>query len=172
MTKHGFKEITASNWLEQDPVLKGFVRIDPNLGPVELSGDDWAAAFLEPSLDPVVLDEIQGLFEVARGAMIYGNFFYPLFTLGAEQLYRVAEAAVKQKCTQMGEVSLRSFYNRINWLHEKSVILSADVPRWHAVRKLRNYASHPNWQQIMAPGNALGTLETLSDLINHIFDGA
>jgi len=172
MTKYGFKEIDVSNWLSQDPVLKGFVRFDPGLGSVQLGGDDWAAAFLEPSLDPSVPDEIHGLFEVARGAMIYGNFFYPLFTLGAEQLYRVAEAAVKQRCAQMGGSGLRSFSKRINWLHEESVIISTDVPRWHAVRKLRNYASHPNWQQIMAPGNALGTLETLSYLINQLFKGA
>lgn len=172
MTKHDFKEISISNWLEQDPVLKGFVRFDPSLGSIQLSGDDWAAVFLKPSLNPSVPDEINGLFEVARGAMIYGNFFYPLYTLGAEQLYRVAEAAVKQKCAQMGGGGLRSFFSRINWLHEESVILASDVPRWHAIRKFRNYASHPNWQQIMAPGNALGTLETLSVLINQLFKGA
>ena len=37
-----------------------------------------------------------------RGAMVYGYFLYPLYVLGAEQLFRVAEAAVTLKCEQMG----------------------------------------------------------------------
>lgn len=46
--------------------------------------------------------EVRRMFEVARGAVVYGYFFYPLYVLGAEQLFRVAEAAVTLKCEQMG----------------------------------------------------------------------
>jgi hypothetical protein len=40
---------------------------------------------------------VPDLCEVACGALLYGCFFYPMFALGLEQLYRLAEAAVGAK---------------------------------------------------------------------------
>ena len=42
--------------------------------------------------------DVHRQFEVARGAMLYGCFFYPLFSLGVDQLLKVAESAVTHKC--------------------------------------------------------------------------
>jgi hypothetical protein len=47
-----------------------------------------------------VPEPIRELFDVARGAMIYGWFFYPLFRLGEDQLHRVVEAAVVARYTR------------------------------------------------------------------------
>lgn len=173
MTKHGFKEIDSDNWLEPDPIMKGFVRFDPVSGSIHMEGPDWVNALLEPGLSETVPDDVQALFEVARGAMVYGFFFYPLYTLSSEQLYRVAETAVKQKCIQLRETEgIRSFARRIKWLHAVGVIPDSDLIRWEAIRNLRNVASHPDKQSIITPGNAIGTLERLSELINSLFAGA
>lgn len=72
-THFGFKRITAENWQEPD-VPRLFGLTTPNA---------WIEAHLQPQLSPNVPQEIASLFEVARGAMIYGWFFYPLITLGA-----------------------------------------------------------------------------------------
>jgi hypothetical protein len=77
----GFKRITAENWQDADvPRLFGLT-----------TPDNWIGAHLQPQLSPNVPQEIAALFEVARGSMIYGWFFYPLITLGAEQCYRVLD---------------------------------------------------------------------------------
>ena len=57
---------------------------------------------LEPQLDDQVPRSIRQLFEVARGAMVYGAFYNPLYALGYEQLYRVSEAAAKDSMLAAG----------------------------------------------------------------------
>ena len=173
MTKHGFKEIDSDNWLEPDPIMKLFVGYDSVSGPIHMEGKDWVNSLLEPSLSETVPDDVQALFEVARGAMVYGFFFYPLYTLSSEQLYRVAETAVNQRFIQLRESKgKRSFARCIKWLHEVGVIPDSDLIRWEAIRTLRNIASHPEKQSIVTPGNAIGNLERLSVLINSLFEGA
>ena len=84
MTKFGFKEININNWLEPDDALRGFVRISPDGQPHTMTGDEYLQFILEPKLHSSVPSEVQGLFEVARGVMVYGYFFYPLYTLAVE----------------------------------------------------------------------------------------
>ena len=122
-----------------------------------MSGNDWALAILKPRLAETVPIRIQKLFEVARGSMLYGYFFYPLFTLAFEQLTRVAEAAVDHKCREMGRLKPREkFADKIEWLADASVITEKE--RWDAIRNLRNRASHPKDQTIFTPGMVLGFL--------------
>jgi hypothetical protein len=173
MSRFGFKQIDASNWQEPDPMMRAFVRIDPEYGPTDMEAKDWVEAILTPSLLETVPEDVRALFEVARGAMVYGFFFYPLFTLAAEQLFRVSEAAISHKCRSMqAKRSIKSFASRIEWLIEQGAIPSAQLPRWHATKELRNLASHPERQSIMAPGNAIGIMETTASLINSLFGGA
>src|SRR2546423_7399041 len=99
----GIKALTIENWLQPDPTSTIFVQLSHSDGSVSpMSGEDWAAQFLTPSLAATVPEELRKLFEVARGAMAYGYFFYPLYALAGEQLYRVAEAAVSEKYTRLG----------------------------------------------------------------------
>jgi hypothetical protein len=44
---------------------------------------------------------IRKLFETARGNLIYSLMFYPLLTLGAEQLFRVLETSASAKCKEV-----------------------------------------------------------------------
>ena len=116
--------------------------------------------------------DVQALFEVACGAMVYGYFFYPLYTLAAEQLFRVVESALAHKCKALGAPrSRRTFEKRIEWLVEEGVISRPESTRWHAARQMRNAASHPECQMVLTPGNAIGILERVADDINSLFSG-
>ena len=168
---HGFKRLSAENW--QMPDVTKFY---PNLTP-----ETWSKRYLLPQLDPKVPTEIAALFEVARGSMIYGWYFYPLLTLAAEQLYRVVEAAARQHCetagipthkpAKPGKAATRAtnFDENIKALVKTGIISQPDLIRWDATRQLRNWASHPNRQLIQDPGQARSALKTSAELINRLF---
>ncbi len=173
MAKLGFKEINQQNWLESDEAIKGFVKISPAGKPQSMSGEDWLRPILAPKLLEAVPQDVQALFEVTRGALVYGYFFYPLYTLAAQQLFRVAEAAVSQKCKALGAPSSKKkFAEKIGWLVNKGVIPEADIPVWDAVRELRNSASHPERLSIITPGMAIGSMEQVTGKINALFNRA
>jgi hypothetical protein len=168
-THFGFKRITAENWQDADvPRLFGLT-----------PPDNWIEAHLQPKLGPNVPQEIAALFEVARGSMIYGWFFYPLITLGAEQCYRVLEAAVRKRCEQAGIPTKRQtkkgkmidvrFVENVESLINAGIIAATDRPHWEAIRKLRNIASHPDSQTILAPGATIGILVSAADLLNSLY---
>lgn len=73
MTRFGFKELDSSNWLEPDFIMRAFVRIDPQAGPTEMKANDWVEAIMAPSLLDEVPNDVQALYEVARGAMLCGT---------------------------------------------------------------------------------------------------
>jgi hypothetical protein len=171
MTNFGFKEITPSNWLESDNVLRGFVKLSSCRRPQTVTGDDYLKLILAPKLFKSVPVDVQSLFEVARGAMVYGYFFYPLYTLATEQLFRVAEAAVTQKCKALGAKNLKdSFKNKIDWLIQEGVVSDSEMYRWNVTRELRNSASHPNGQSILTPGDTIDLLGGIAEQINSLFD--
>ncbi len=134
-----------------------------------MSGEDWAGIFLGPKLDGKVPEEVHRLFEVARGALTYGYFFYPLYTLAGEQLYRVAEAAVSEKCALLAAPKRLRFHEQIQFLRDKNVIADVDFPRWDAIRHLRNMSSHPEQQNILPPGMVATTLHLVVENINGLF---
>jgi len=171
MSKLGFKEITTKNWLTPDEILKAFVKTTAS-GLQPLTSHDYLDIILKSRLNESVPKDLQALFEVARGAMIYGYFFYPLFSLAVEQLFRVAEAAVTSKCELMDPPkSKKSFINKLKWLLEKGVIPDSDFAKWDALRHLRNAASHPKHQLIFTPGDTIDILEKISNQINFLFCG-
>ena len=61
---------------------------------MNIAPDKWLSEFLKSQLEENVPEEIMRLFEVARGAAIYGYFFYPQYALAIGQLFRVAESAL------------------------------------------------------------------------------
>jgi hypothetical protein len=87
---------------------------------------------------------------VARGATLYGYFFYPLLTLGSEQLYRVHEAALRIKWLQTfpGRKKEASFGQMLDELAANTPLDTYQQQRWTTVRQLRNFSSHPERQSI------------------------
>ena len=128
MRKLPFKEIDAQNWLEPDPIVLHFTGME--------HVHDYVETVLAPKLSENVPHEVMELFEVARGAMLYGYVFYPLYALGAEQLFRVGETALRSKCEQLGmPTERRRFVDLINWLVERRMISDVDAERWNSLRE-------------------------------------
>ena len=172
MGEFGFKSITPDNWLEQDPVLRGFAKLGLR-GPEQISSSDLLDEILQPQLNESVPHEVKALFEVARGAMCYGYFFYPLYTLTYEQLFRVAETAVTLKCRSMSAPArVKSFAQKVEYLIENTIIPDNERLRWQGLRGLRNIASHPEGQSIVTPGDAVHELHLIVTIINKLFVGA
>lgn len=175
--RHGYKRITVANWQDRDMPI-GFPALTPDI---------WVEDNMQPQLNPNVPADIAALFEVARGAMIYGWFFYPLITLAAEQCSRVLEAGVKACCVIHGIPTHRldkndrplraksgkpietTYSENIAMLIKAEVIPASEVDYWNAARELRNLFSHPERQMIFPPGVTLGMLQTTSDRLNELF---
>jgi len=171
---HGYKQITQQNWLEPDMPF-----YFPNISP-----ETWIHVSLEPQLVATVPNDIASLFEVARAAIIQSWFFYPLLTLGAEQLNRVQETAARERCRQLkilpvkliksgrrkGQTTEPNFKELIDALKTHGNMTASEYVRWNAARKLRNLSSHPNRQSIYSPGMANRSLKSTAELINKLFE--
>lgn len=159
------KNITIDNWLEPEDVAKLFVEMNG----ISMSGHDWANHILKPALAGNVSNDVKEMFEVARGAMLYGYFFYPLYALAGEQLSRVAEAAITHKCLELSAPKKLRFEEKINWLAKQSVLSDEEKDYWHTIRKYRNEVSHPKFQNKLPPGAVLGLLINFVKRINLLF---
>jgi hypothetical protein len=81
---------------------------------------DWARLLLDVEISARVPEQVQQLFEVARNTLPYGHFFYLLYTLGEQQLYRVADAAALHRYRDLGGPKTKrghdpAFAARIGW---------------------------------------------------------
>ena len=162
MADMGFRRLTPENWLQDDPIIEMFGW--------SAFAEDWIAEIMKPELSDAVPHELHKLFEVARAAMCYGFKFYPLYTLATEQLLRVAEAAVTERCAQLNApAGVSTFNTRIDFLGTKLSPAIFDGARWHSLRRLRNEASHPERQNILPPGMAIPAVEGLALLMNQLF---
>lgn len=166
-----FKQMTPENWLNSDDTRSGIAVFTADGSTFRITDQDWAERFLEEDLSVAVPLEIRNLFEVARGTLCYGCFFYPLYTLGCQELFRVMDAATMRRCKELhAPQKVSTFAKRLVWLREKGQISAEEEGRWHATRKLRNMSSHQERQSLYDPGDALGILRTASSLINALFD--
>jgi hypothetical protein len=172
---NGFKGIIPTTWQTVDKQSSLWMQMTS----VVKTGNEWVDFYLSPDLVPKVPAEIAKLLEVARGAMIYGWYFYPLCTLGAEQCWRVFEAAVRLRCQQLG-ISIKrtgrngreldtSLSENVDALVTCKQIPKLDKGRWDAVRRLRNSTSHPSQQMILDPGQAQGILDLTVGVLNDLF---
>lgn len=170
MTSLGIKIITHENWMSPDPLMKNLVILENDKISI-MSAGDWAISILKPKLSETVPLEIHKLFEVARASMLYGYFFYPLFTLASEQLFRVAEAAISEKCKQItaDKIGKNTFKDKVGRLNKDKLFSDEEYTKWNSLRNLRNIASHPNEQKILPPGIALEFIFNISELINNLF---
>lgn len=162
----GFKRLTLDNWLAVDPAWVGVVMSSslPN------ASDAWVFDLVQSKLDPAVPLNVRRLFEIARGTLVYSLMFYPLLTLGTEQMFRVFEAALSTKCAALGApAKVSTFAGKIEWLAKSGAIVAHEQDRWTAIRHLRNEASHPKDQSIFPPSEALHIVDAAIELINPLF---
>ena len=167
----GSKRLAADNWLKMDPVMRGWSIVNRKTEESRpKGGEEWLEDILEPTLHDDVPEEIREQFEVARGAMAYGFFFYPLYTLGDAQLFRVADSAIYHKWVAVGSPSKgNTFAERLDRLLEGEVLDRETAERWRAVRRLRNSTSHETRQSIESPVDAVMSLRGVSEMIQVLF---
>jgi hypothetical protein len=165
VNEFGFKQVSVANWLKVDPAWGGFIMSSSLSDPSEA----WVHDLAEFQLNTAIPLPVRRLFEVARGAMAYSLMFYPLLTLGSEQLLRVMETAVSEKCKALSAPVLSNYSRQVDWLVKQEVIPTNESERWKALIQLRNAASHPADQTIMPPGWALDFMKTTTELINGLF---
>jgi hypothetical protein len=162
----GFKRLTMDNWLAVDPAWAGVVMSSSLPDPSEA----WVFDLVQSELEPTVPLNVRRLFEIARGTLVYSLMFYPLLTLGTEQMFRVFETALSEKCANLSApAKIKTFANKIEWLTQSGAIDAHDQTRWTAIRHLRNEASHPKDQSIFPPSEALHIVDAAIELINPLF---
>ncbi len=163
------KKITSENWLSADPTMEVFAGYDA-AEPMAFGGRLVTDSELA-TLSPKVPADIVRLYEMARAAVCYGYLFYPLYTLGFEQLSRCADSAMKLRLEQVdAKASGESFEKRIEWAAQNGIIETASVNLWHSIRRLRNEGSHSDGRTILPPSWAIGHLDTTVELINSLYD--
>lgn len=165
--RFGFRLLAVDTWLHVDPAWPGTVMSSSRPDPSEA----WVHDVCQIRLTDRVPDSLQRLFEVARGSYAYSLMFYPLLTLGAEQLLRVVEGAIAFRFKEGGGPgSLRRFQNRIDWLGTQGIISPNQQQRFHQVRIVRNSVSHPLDQNMYNPTMALEILEMTAEILNELFE--
>lgn len=170
LSRHGFKQVTWVNLLKQD---------DHPSHPSSLRDQKWVEECLKPELEPNVPEEVAFLFEVARGAMIYGMFFLPLATLATEEGFRVLEAGVRHRCKQLGlgkkgsakphSFPEKPYIKLVMTLHKAGKIPENDLEHWQSMVFLRNRSSHRNSTTIRARHEAISQLSYVAELLNRLF---
>src|SRR6185503_17220762 len=122
----GFKRLSLENWLSVDPAWQGVVMSSSKPDPSEA----WVFDLVRSELNVAVPLPVRKLFEVARGTLVYSLMFYPLLTLGTEQIFRVFDVAISEKCKQLNApAKVNVFADKITWLAKQGVIESHEVHR-------------------------------------------
>lgn len=161
----GFKRLTTQNWLAADPVWQHFSH-PPFVDPATA----WADDVLKHELAPAVPQPLRRMFEVGRGTLLYGFLFYPLLTVGTDQLFRVLEAAVNATCeASHAPARVKKFSEKLSWLMETKKMPESEHKRWDDIRLLRNHSTHARDQHIYDPNIALDGLRLTVELINKLF---
>lgn len=164
--------LSVETWREPDPTSTQFALPSAGLRQ-QADPDGWAAAFLAVELDDQVPEDVRELFDVARAAMLYGWFYYPLLRLGEEHLARVTESAARARYRQLGGSDDRPrFADVIKWLARRGAITETEKDRWLTIRKGRNLASHPERRGLVPPDHALRVLRALAQDIDRLFSDA
>jgi hypothetical protein len=165
--KAPYKRVTRENWLQPDPVSELFVMMDHRDGSFRpMDGADWIDTVAGTTLPAQVPPEVQNAFEFTKGGLGYGYFYYPLATVVGEQALRVADFAIDRLfVTRAMEPRPRSMARRLRRLHDDGLINDGQLRRWSGVRTLRNSATHPDFQHVWFPADAVRTLRLVAELI-------
>jgi hypothetical protein len=171
MGKLDLEKLTFENWLEPNSIMPMF-NIRNSDGTLRIkTAKEWFEQIYKIKLSKKVPGEIHDLFEVARGTMTYGYFYYPIYSLAAEQFFRIAETAISLKCQSLEMPStIRSFQRKIEWLSKELKFTKMDIVKWNAFRDLRNIFSHPKEQFLKLPGQAVNSMNITARQINQLFN--
>jgi len=172
--RNGIKALDEENFLWADRVGLYFTPFGLGGAPVVATReeiDQRVKSFTDIRVSDAVPTELQILFEFAKGAMVYGLFFYPLYTLGWEQLSRVFEAAVTTKVSLLEpSLSESPLAKKVQWLKERGHLPASEVDKYDLFRQWRNRVAHPKAHTLVGPPDARRMLREMRDLLDYLFD--
>ena len=112
-------------------------------------------------------EDVAFLFESARGAMIYGQYF------------RVLEAGVRHRCRQLGlgrkksdpadAFSSKPYLDLVEALHKNGKIPPEDLEVWKTMVTLRNTFSHRTRASVRPRHQAIEQFAYIAELLNRLF---
>jgi hypothetical protein len=169
----GIKVLSFENFRKAEMVSMMFTEFGLNtMGPAYPIEDElrrrveWFTRFTLPEHVP---EPVLKMFEVAKGAMVYGLFFYPLYTLGEDHLSRLYEHMVKDQYARKSGKSTANFKTAVTWLSARK-LFPEDLPlKWLAKYEIRNRVSHPRDQAIATPADAVRALRDTQELALHFY---
>lgn len=138
-----FKRTTAENWLDPDPRMSGE------------DGREWIAQVNGLKFDMAVPDDVCEAFVFATGAIGYAYFYGPILTLVSHQVLRVADFALDRFFDRRGIEKPRTFGERLQRLKNDGLLSGPEYNRWDGIRRLRNAATHPDFQDEWNPAMSL-----------------
>ncbi len=166
-----YKQITLENWTQPDPASTCFVSIHSDGTSSNIKAEQYFSDIMNHTLSKQIPEDIQKLYEVTRGTMTYGYYYYPIFTVAVEQLFRIVESSVSYVCKALSSpASIKTFNRKIEWLIETGIIEANEKVRWDGLRSLRNSRAHPKSQMILPPGPVLALFDEMTTDINSLFD--
>lgn len=167
----GIKLLDVENWLEPDDAAQVFAYITEEGEPRRMRGDEWARVFLSPRLPPECPDELVVAFEAARGPLVYGYYFYPLYALGQRELLHVAEMAMRIRCEQLSLPRRRTatFAQMIDALEEAGELTAEEARAWTSLRHRRNSLVHATTAAITMPGDSARMLSRITELTGALY---
>lgn len=162
--------LSLENHLERDPRLNVWNRY--GLGGFTEATETWVSEILRyeiPSCYPGVMQE---QFDRARACIVYGCYYYPLFTLGVEELCRFYETALNEFLSKVGSsksTMRKSFKEKVTWMENNQHFDEQTADRWRSIVGLRNAASHKSSCTTLPPNLALHQLSIAVELIDDLF---
>jgi hypothetical protein len=136
--------------------------------PRPIAYDDFARNFSAIRIEEDVPHEVRRAFLFARNAMCYGYWCYGLMTLGTQQMMRVADDGIALAARERGLPKRLTFVDRLRNLIALGVVPAEDEFRWDVLRRLRNNATHQEFQQILTPPDAARMTATVAHLLARV----
>lgn len=176
-TVRGVKRLSYENFLA--PAL-GAMQFDPHGGlitaglviPRAEEIRSRVERFTSATLSEHVPETAFQMFEVAKGTMVYGLFFYPLYTIGQDHLSRLFEWVVKERYrTLSGRTDDRNLKTALEWLLTNGHFPPDSEVRWRASYEICNSMAHPTMQYITTPADAARYLRHMRELLEHLYPG-
>lgn len=163
-----FKYVTPDNWLEADPISPHLVILDKRDGSIHaVDGRDWIEFVNGIKISLSVPEDIREAFEFSVGAIGYAYFYYPLFTIVSQQIFRVADFAIDRFVDSSGIVSKpRPLAAKLQALHMNGTLSPAAFQKWEGIRRLRNSSTHPNFQENWGHAMSLDAIRRVAAAIS------
>jgi hypothetical protein len=170
LERMGSKRLTADNFLLPDPLSGEFTGRDGD-GPAQrLSAVDWAHEIRAVRLDGNVPEPVRNRFDLARGILRYGFFWYSLWVHGTVVSLQSAELALEVACDAAhGPKRLNSAESRIEWLEKRRFLAAADAGTWTLLVGVRDALVEAGDGPILTPRKSLDVLQAVAQAINGLF---